>query len=124
MRQKLQLLISEFYLCVNASNREEDFSWFKEHLPKTISLIDESDETALLALQGPKAQSILSLLTPTDLSALKYFWALDMKVAGIPCFVAILIVHPFKIIDIQKEKSQQKLGIAFFLGQGLLQAFE
>jgi len=79
---------NEFYLCVNASNREEDFCWFQERLPKTVSLRDESDQTALLALQGPLAPTILSELTQTDVKTLKYFWSLDMQVAGIHCFVA------------------------------------
>src|SRR5262249_16325793 len=35
---------------------------------------DVSDDVALLALQGPRAQEILSRHTTVDLDAIKYYW--------------------------------------------------
>lgn len=43
----------------NASNREKIAAHFAERLPRALSFVDESDETALLALQGPEALAIL-----------------------------------------------------------------
>ena len=44
-----------FMLVVNASNIEKDFNWVKEHNRFDTRLINISEKTALLALQGPNA---------------------------------------------------------------------
>jgi aminomethyltransferase len=53
-----------FFLIVNAANRAKDFAWIASHLPDTASLKDVSDETALLALQGPKSWDVLLQTIP------------------------------------------------------------
>jgi aminomethyltransferase len=52
---------SDYLVVVNASNIEKDWSWFKEHVAdfKDVELKNESDETALLALQGPNALPLM-----------------------------------------------------------------
>src|SRR3954452_6788492 len=42
-------------LVVNASNRQADFAWLKEHEISGSDVRDVSDEYALLAVQGPRA---------------------------------------------------------------------
>ncbi|MBI2081001.1 MAG: glycine cleavage system aminomethyltransferase GcvT [candidate division NC10 bacterium] len=74
---------SEFMLTVNAANIPKDFAWIREHLTGRATATDLSDETGLLALQGPKAAEILQPLTPVDLKALKYYWFTAGRVAGI-----------------------------------------
>ena len=64
---------TRYIMVVNASNREKDFNWCKNHLKPDTILKDRSDEYALFALQGPKAQTILQQLTKTDLTQLKRF---------------------------------------------------
>lgn len=49
----------EYLLVINAANRESDIAWMREHNPMGAVLTDESEETALLALQGPTAFDIL-----------------------------------------------------------------
>ncbi|MAJ60235.1 MAG: glycine cleavage system protein T [bacterium TMED88] len=81
-----------FFLCVNAANVEKDFLWIKRHAPEAVTVIDQSDQTALLALQGPASASILdrvSSLTSTD-----------KKVSGLGRFrfaAADLSGHPVQI---------------------------
>jgi aminomethyltransferase len=55
--------IDEFrwLLIVNASNREPDFAWIKEHEISGSDVRDVSDEYALLAVQGPRAIERLGL---------------------------------------------------------------
>lgn len=48
-----------FMLVVNAATSAKDFAWLKEQLPKDATLTDVSDDTALLAVQGPKAEAVL-----------------------------------------------------------------
>ena len=59
-------LESHRYLVVaNASNREVDFAWLKEHELRGSDVRDVSDEYALLAVQGPRALERLGLAKGT-----------------------------------------------------------
>jgi aminomethyltransferase len=79
----------ELYICVNASNRQVDFEWMREHLPSQISLTDQSDQTGLIAVQGPQAEALMSQLAPPVLvTQLKYYWAIDTEIAGIPLLLS------------------------------------
>ena len=49
-------------VCVNASNREKDFAWMREHA-RGVEPVDVSDAWAQLAIQGPKAAGIVQTLT-------------------------------------------------------------
>lgn len=66
-----------FMLVVNASNISKDFAWLNVRLPNGVVLRDRSQTTALLALQGPLSESILSRVTDADLAALLPFHFLD-----------------------------------------------
>ncbi|WP_195576469.1 glycine cleavage system aminomethyltransferase GcvT [Paenibacillus sp. 1001270B_150601_E10] len=75
---------NRYMLVVNASNIDKDLAWLQEHLPaEGVSLTNVSGETALLALQGPKAIAILEQLTTESLADLKPFHFLqNVQVAG------------------------------------------
>ncbi len=77
----------DLLVCVNASNRDKDFAWFRDNL-KGADLRDEGDEWAQLALQGPKAVSILSRLTKLDLSKIGTYRFSEGEVAGRKMIVA------------------------------------
>ena len=64
----------DFLVVVNAANREGDLAHFGEHTQDLdVEVRDESDDWALLALQGPEAAEILQRFTAADLSALGYY---------------------------------------------------
>jgi aminomethyltransferase len=64
----------EFLIVVNASNREKDVAHFREYTEDLdAEVVDESDDWALLALQGPRAVELLQPFTETDLSSIKYY---------------------------------------------------
>ncbi len=64
----------DFLIVVNASNREKDFAHFQENVKDLdVEVVDESDDWALLALQGPWAVELLQPSTETDLSSIKYY---------------------------------------------------
>ena len=50
---------SHYMVVVNASNVAKDLAWMEEHRPAAVSLTDRSEETALLAVQGPRAAELL-----------------------------------------------------------------
>jgi aminomethyltransferase len=72
---------NELFLCVNAANIEKDYGWILRHSPDTAGVRNRSDETALLALQGPAAAPLLATLAEGDLSDLKRFRFRDARLA-------------------------------------------
>jgi aminomethyltransferase len=73
----------DFLVVVNAANREKDLDHFRENTGDLdVEISDESDDWALLALQGPKAVDLLQNLTDTDHSSLKYYRFVDGEVSG------------------------------------------
>lgn len=79
----------KYLLVVNAANTEKDFDWICKNLSGEVTAVNVSDKYAQLALQGPKSMEILSKLTGTDLSKIKYFSFMNpVTVAGIPCLVS------------------------------------
>ena len=72
------------YMCVvNAGNIEKDWNWFNQHNTENAELHNISEETALLAIQGPKAIDVLQLLTETDLSSIPYYRFVRGTFAGV-----------------------------------------
>lgn len=77
-----------WFVVVNADNRRKDFEWMAGHAEKfNVSLTDVSDETYMVALQGPKAIALLQHLTPTDAEAVARFHAVETTVAGVPALI-------------------------------------
>lgn len=82
---------NHYWLVVNAANIEKDFNWLQEHASSfEVTLENESNQIAQLALQGPLAQVVLQKLTEnTDLTDIKFFHFLeDVKVAGVDTLVS------------------------------------
>jgi aminomethyltransferase len=73
----------EYYLVVNASNIQKDWDWIKKHNTFGAEMIDTSDKTSLLAVQGPKALATLQKLTKVDLSKMEYYTFTVGTIAGI-----------------------------------------
>ena len=82
-----RLADDRFFFCVNASNAEKDFAWIREQAPD-CQVTNRSDDFALMALQGPRAERILARLTPVDLGALKSFSVAEGKVGGASAIVS------------------------------------
>ncbi len=72
------------YMCVvNAGNIDKDWAWFNKHNTENAELHNISDETALLAIQGPKATEALQSLTSVDLSSIPYYRFTRGSFAGV-----------------------------------------
>ncbi len=72
-----------FMLVVNASNMKKDWEWIEKHNIFDTRLINISDESGLLAIQGPNAIKALQSLTDVDLSGIKYYNFVKGQFAGI-----------------------------------------
>jgi aminomethyltransferase len=77
-----------YMLVVNAGNIGKDWEWAQKSLTDGVKLRNDSDDTADLALQGPKAESILQKLTAYDLKSLRKFRFAKMKVSGADALVS------------------------------------
>jgi aminomethyltransferase len=81
----LYRLPERWLIVVNASNRKKDFAWLQAHIGGyDVRLTDVSDETYMMAIQGPKAAAIVQRLTETDLAAVAARTAVMLDVAGVP----------------------------------------
>ncbi len=69
---------------VNASNTDKDFKWIQSQKKKfDVEVLNKSNEIAQLALQGPKAQELLSSISQIDLDTLGYYHFTHGRVSGI-----------------------------------------
>jgi aminomethyltransferase len=75
---------------VNAGTMESDWAWFTQQAAghADVTLTNNSAETGLIALQGPRAREILRPLTTTDLDAIAYYHFAEGTVAGIDCLIS------------------------------------
>lgn len=62
-----------YMIVVNASNVEKDWNWMQQHNSNNAEMHNISEETCLLAVQGPNATKILQTLTEMDILNLKYY---------------------------------------------------
>ncbi len=80
---------SDHYLMiVNAGNLEKDWAWAQKYAGDGVELQNESDATALMALQGRNAEAVLQSLTQTELGAVKFYWFANGQVSGVPAMIA------------------------------------
>ena len=77
-----------FMLVVNASNIAKDFAWLKDKCPAGVELTDRSDETALLAVQGPKAPEVLRGHVPDEALAMPSNRFVEGPLFGVPAVIA------------------------------------
>ncbi len=78
-----------YFIVVNASNREKDVAWIKAHVSGDVAVTDVSDLWGQIALQGPKAETILRKLTSEENIPEKGYHACwDRDVGGIRCIVS------------------------------------
>jgi aminomethyltransferase len=73
----------EYYLCINAANRFRDVAHLQREAARfDVCVIDESDATTLLALQGAAAQAVLQPLVDCDLERIGYYRFARLRING------------------------------------------
>lgn len=83
----------EHYMVVtNAATREGDLEWIlrarRERGLEGAAVTDRSDAIGKVDIQGPLAQKILAEIVEGDLEALRFYHAMDTRVAGMPALVS------------------------------------
>jgi aminomethyltransferase len=76
-----------FLLVINAANIEKDWNWIlakgKEFGMKEAELVNDSDNTAQLAVQGPKALKAMQKLTSEPIENMEYYTFKILTFAGV-----------------------------------------
>ena len=79
----------KYLLAVNAANIEKDWNHLCSVAPKFglevgKDLVNASDQTCQLAIQGPKAMEVMQKLCKEDVLSMEYYTFKQIEVAGIP----------------------------------------
>jgi aminomethyltransferase len=73
-----------YSMVVNASNREKIVAWLKDRLPASVTLIDDTTATAMIAVQGPAAigaiQPFVEAATP--IASMRYYTCANARFDG------------------------------------------
>lgn len=83
-----------FQVVVNASNRPKIIAWIESQRSADLcefddwSSTDRTHESAMIAVQGPRALALLQPLTAVDLAAMKYYTSVEVDVLGAPAVVS------------------------------------
>jgi aminomethyltransferase len=72
-----------YMLVVNASNIDKDWDWISKYNKGAVEMKNISDQTSLLAVQGPKATEALQSLTDVNLAEMDYYTFKKGVFAGI-----------------------------------------
>jgi aminomethyltransferase len=84
-----KLADSDFLVVVNAANAEGDMAHMMNHAPPDgLQVEDLTGETAMVAVQGPRAAAVLQPLTPLDLGQLKRFRCAETEVLRQPSVIS------------------------------------
>ncbi len=84
-----KLADDRFFIVYNASNREKDFSWLQKNSEGfDVSLRDISDEVAMIAVQGPKAEETIQKICAESVSQIDRFQIAHVHLCGIEAMMA------------------------------------
>lgn len=79
----------KFLMVPNATNREKDYNWLVKNAEKFNIQIEEiSDNVAMLAVQGQKAEKTLQIISEEDLTKIERFKCKNSSLAGVEAFVS------------------------------------
>ena len=80
---------NEYFIVVNAANKDKDFAWMKEHEAGDAVFEDISESVGQIALQGPKAKEVLLKLVAEEEIPPKYYSAnFGGSIGGMPCVIS------------------------------------
>ena len=76
------------FLCVNAANIEKDYRWIVRHAREGVTVRNSSDETALLAIQGPASAEILANAAGPSVASLRRYAFESTQISGAKALVS------------------------------------
>ena len=83
-----RLADDHYMMTVNASNIDKDWAWIGRHLEGRVEARNVSQETGLIAVQGPQAERLVGGLADVDVTAIEYYRFVQGRVAGAPTIIS------------------------------------
>src|SRR3989304_365346 len=83
-----RLAADRFMLTVNASHIDKDWAWVTDHGRSDARWKNVSAETALLAVQGPRAEGLVGRLADVDVTGIGYYPFARGRGAGGPALIS------------------------------------
>ena len=78
-----------YLMIANASNRAKIWEWLNKHTAgKDVQMQDATMSTALIAVQGPKADAMMAGMFAVDVTQLKYYYAQPTRYRDKNCVVS------------------------------------
>ena len=83
-------LPGKWWIVVNASNRATDVAWFNKHATPDVKINDISDDTYMIAVQGPRAIELMDIVSKvkrgggSKVSEFPRFTSGEVDISGIP----------------------------------------
>jgi len=80
-------LAGRWWIVVNASNRASDFAWFSSRAKAEggrVSVVDRSEDTYMIAVQGPRALELMDRLSGGAVGRTLRFASSEVAMGGIP----------------------------------------
>ena len=78
---------TKYLVVYNAANREKNWAWLEKHRGPEVELRDVSDQSAMFAVQGPKAAQLLRSISGARLEEIDRYSGKDVKVGDLSCLV-------------------------------------
>lgn len=78
-----------FYIVINAGNKERNLQWMRQHVSASTEIMELSDR-ALVAVQGPLAETVLQREFGLDLTQLGYMQLMEGMIEGANVFISRL----------------------------------
>jgi aminomethyltransferase len=82
-----RLAADRYMLTVNASNIDKDWRWVTEHAAEA-RWRNVSDATGLIAIQGPKAETLVARLGDTEVTRIAYYHFVEGRLAGAQALIS------------------------------------
>ena len=82
-----RILEDRFSMVVNAANHEKDVKWLSDNNSFNVEISDQTDQTAMIAVQGPQATSLLAQHSDAEeqLTNAPAFGVVRCHIGGIDC---------------------------------------
>ncbi len=81
--------VDEMFFCINAGNRARDLEWMAQVARRfDCTLEDQSDELAMIAIQGPRSLDTMAPLCSGTLTELKYYAFYRGTVCDVPAMIS------------------------------------
>ena len=78
---------TKYLVVYNAANRDKNWTWLEKHREHEVELKDISDQSAMFAVQGPRAGQLLRSISGARLEEIDKYSGKDIRVGDLSCFV-------------------------------------